>query len=159
MKLSTREDIEAPLSYVFGVFADTDGWERAALRRGAEVARTDKLRGLAVGMSWAASFVYRGKPRMLTAELSRLDAPHSMGFSFVANNIDGDISIEFVELSARRTRVTIGTELKPRTLAARVFLQSLKLAKGKLERKYDQRIGLLCNDIEDRYRDSKPKKF
>ena len=44
MKLSTRDDIEAPLSFVFDSFADTESWERAAMRRGAEVTRTAKVK-------------------------------------------------------------------------------------------------------------------
>ena len=65
MKLSTRQDIEAPLADVYAAFADVEGWERAALRRGAEVTRRDNLRGLAVGMGWLAAFIYRGKARKI----------------------------------------------------------------------------------------------
>lgn len=152
MKLSTREDIEAPLAFVYAAFSDTEGWERAALRRGAEVTRTDKLVGPAVGMSWLVGFVWRGKPRKLSAQLSQIDAPHLLGFQMNAQGIDGHVAIDFMELSARRTRVTIRTELKPRTLGARVFLQSVKLAKAKVERKYEARFAQLCGEIEERFR-------
>ena len=52
MKLSGRTDIQAPVEFVFDAISDFDFWERAALRRGAEVTRTDKLRQPAPGMSW-----------------------------------------------------------------------------------------------------------
>ncbi len=156
MKLSTRQDIEAPLADVYAAFADVEGWERAALRRGAEVTRRDNLRGLAVGMGWLAAFIYRGKARKIEIKLSQLEPPQLLGFGASSNNIDADVVMDFVALSSKRTRITFGTELRPRGLAARMFLQSLKLAKGKVERKYAQRIAALCGDIELRLRGIKP---
>ena len=156
MKLSTRQDIEAPLAEVYAAFADVEAWERAALRRGVEVMRQDNLYSLAVGMTWHAGFKYRGKNRKVEIRLSRLEAPQLLGFAVVSANIEADVVLDFVALSAKRTRITIGTEVRPRGLAARVFLQSLKLAKGKVDRKYAQRIGILCADIEQRLRGVKP---
>lgn len=152
MKLSTREDIEAPLSYVFTAFADVENWERAAMRRGAEVSRTDKLQALGVGMGWTVNFVYRGKSRTVSAKLAELERPSHIVYACLANSLDATITLDFVELSARRTRITVGTEMKPLTLGARLFLQSLKLAKTKLSKRYDHRVAELCTDIEDRYR-------
>ena len=43
MKLNVRQDIDLPIARVFARLSDFDGWQKAALRRGAEVARTDKL--------------------------------------------------------------------------------------------------------------------
>ncbi|MGB8813534.1 MAG: SRPBCC family protein [Paracoccaceae bacterium] len=152
MKLSTREDIEAPLASVFDAFADVEGWERAAMRRGAEVARTDKMPGMAVGMGWLVAFSHRGKDRKLAITLDRLERPNRLGFSGNANALDGELTFEFVELSARRTRVSVAMELKPRTLGARLFLQSMKLAKGKIAKRFEQRVAHICTEIEDRYR-------
>ena len=152
MKLSTSEDIEAPLSFVFAAFADVENWERAAMRRGADVVRTDKLQSLGVGMSWKVNFMYRGKPRTVTAKLAELERPSHMVYSGLANSLEATISLDFVELSAKRTRITVGTEMKPLTLGARLFLQSLKLAKTKLTKRYEHRVAELCTDIEDRYR-------
>ena len=61
MKLSGRTDVQAPVEFVFDAISDFDFWERAALRRGAEVTRTDKLRQPAPGMSWMIRFGWRGR--------------------------------------------------------------------------------------------------
>jgi hypothetical protein len=152
MKLSTRDDIEAPLDFVFAELSDFEGWETAALRRGADVVRADARRGSGVGMGWKVQFVYRGKPRAMTIHLTDLAAPTRLAFQGEATTVEGGMTIELVELSARRTRVVVGTEVKPRTLAARLVLQSLKLAKGKVQKKFDTRVAQLCRDIENRYR-------
>ncbi len=152
MKLTAKEDIEAPLDFVFRAFADVEYWERAALRRGADVQRIGKSQSVAVGMGWNVGFEYRNKLRKLDVRLDELDRPIRMAFSGRAKSLEGLVDLEFLELGARRTRVTFTTELKPRTLTARLFLQSLKLAKARVTRRYDLRVGQLCNDIEDRYR-------
>ena len=53
MKLATREDIDAPIEAVFEQLSDFDGFERAALRRGAEVrAHRRADRHVGAGMAW-----------------------------------------------------------------------------------------------------------
>ena len=50
MKFSTREDVEVPIDQTFGIICDFDAYERSAMRRGAEVLRTDNLSRPGVGM-------------------------------------------------------------------------------------------------------------
>ncbi|NCM97477.1 MAG: SRPBCC family protein [Rhodobacterales bacterium] len=152
MKLSTRADIEVPLAQVFEDFANVEAWERAALRRGAEVTRTASLPAPGVGMAWQARFDYRGKPRDLTVTVSAIEAPNRLAFDGTSKSVDGTLTVEFLELGARRTRVKISTEIKPRTLSARLLLQSLKLAKTRIKTRFEARVTKLCADIEDRHR-------
>ena len=55
MKLEAKHDVEAPAAFVFAQLADFEGWERAAMRRGADVTRLDTLRTVGPGMTWTAS--------------------------------------------------------------------------------------------------------
>jgi len=153
MKLSTRQDIEVPLAQAFSAFADIEGWERAALRRGAEVTRINPPGGVGVGvgMGWLVDFTYRGKARKLSITLAALDAPDRIVATGTSKMIDGTLTLEFLELGARRTRVTIGTELKPNTLSARLFLKSLRLAKAKVNNAYEARVAGVCRAIENRH--------
>ena len=56
MKFSTKEDIDAPIDAVFEMLCEFDQFERAAMRRGAEVQRVDQLAEPGVGMLWEAAF-------------------------------------------------------------------------------------------------------
>lgn len=152
MKFNTRQDIEAPLAQVWATITDFDAWERAAMRRGADVARTDSLRSVAAGMNWTAKFRYRGKDRALTIALTRLEVPHKLGFKAGSQAVEADIQIELMEMAARRTRMHLSTELHPHTLGARLFLQSLRLARARVERKFQTRIASLAREIETRAR-------
>ncbi|SEM69524.1 hypothetical protein SAMN05216227_1001118 [Pseudorhodobacter antarcticus] len=152
MKLTAKEDIEAPIAFVNAVLTDFETWERAAMRRGADVERTDRMPALGVGMEWKVAFTFRGKTRKLNIKLASMLAEQSLGFDVMSKPAEAVFGIEMAEMGPRRTRIVLTMELKPRTLAARLFLQSLKLAKAKVNRRFTLRLSQLCAGVEDRYR-------
>jgi carbon monoxide dehydrogenase subunit G len=150
MKLSSKQDIEAPIAKVWALMTDFDAWETAAMRRGAEVARTDMPMKSGIGKSWQAKFAYRGRARVVDVTLSTMNPPNQIGFAALASAIEVASHIELIEMSAKRTRVHVTVEVKPRTLGARLFLQSLRLARAKVDRRFDKRILAFATDIEQR---------
>ena len=60
MKFSTREDISAPIDQVFQALCDFEAFERLAMRRGAELRRTDTMTRPGVGMQWHVTYSMRG---------------------------------------------------------------------------------------------------
>lgn len=154
MKLTSRQDIEAPVAFVFAALQDFDHWERAALRRGADVARTDTLSAVVPGLSWMIKFAYRGKERRLALQLTDIEHPTQMVFSGTGATIDGLAGIDLMELAQRRTRLSVTLDVRPRTIGARLVIQSLRLAKVRLNRRFADRLAKFCAEIETRYRQS-----
>ncbi len=150
MKFSTREDIEAPLAAVWQTLTDFDHWERAALRRGADVMRTDRHTTLQPGLGWNVRFAYRGKQRDVDLRLTAIDPQHMMAFGGEGRMIEGTLRLDVVELGPRRTRIAVVFDVLPRTIAARLFLQSLRLARGRMEKRFKARTSALAAMIEDR---------
>lgn len=151
MKFSTREDIEAPVDYVFRQVSDFGAYERQALRRGADVRRLDS--GTYVkGSSWDVAFKFRGKDRRMRATVAEIDSPNSLQIDTVAQGIDGVTQIEIVQLSQHRTRIAVSIEMSAKSLSARLLLQSLKLAKSNLSARFKKRVGGFSQDIEDRFK-------
>ncbi|MGB4826936.1 MAG: SRPBCC family protein [Paracoccaceae bacterium] len=154
MKLTTRQDIEAPLDFVYARLTDFDHFERMAMRRGAEIERTDRLKTPGVGMAWRLRFVYRVKQRTMLVRFADAEPGSHLTWAFDSASLEGAALIELVSLSARRTRMSIAAEARPKTLAARLVLQSLRLAKGRLQRKLDVSAGQLANMVEEQFRAS-----
>ncbi|WP_299852030.1 SRPBCC family protein [uncultured Roseovarius sp.] len=154
MKFSAREDIEAPINYVFDQLTDFQAFERSALRRGAEVQRVDNKTVPGVGMAWDIAFKWRGKMRELKMELTGLDAPNCMVLSSRSPSMGGDMMVDLVPLSRGRTRVSMDLGLRPKTLSSRLLVQSLKLARSNLASRYAMRVAELARDLEDRYKRS-----
>jgi len=151
MKFSTREDIEAPIDHVFAAVTDFSAFERQALRRGAEVRRVDQG-PVQLGSAWDVAFQFRGKDREMRATISTFDPPNALVVDTGAAGIDGVTNVELMPLSPHRTRIAVSIDLSAKTLSARLLLQSLKLAKNTLTKRFKSRIAEQAEAIEDRYR-------
>jgi uncharacterized protein YndB with AHSA1/START domain len=152
MQLTAKEDIEAPLDRVFAAVTDFETIERQALRRGIEVQRTDSVAGLGAGMSWKAKFKFRGKGREADITLKECTVPDKLMFHSKVGGLESETCIEMVALSRARTRVNIVSELQPKTLSARLLAQSLKLAKGGIDKRFRKRMAMFAKDLENRLR-------
>ncbi|AMY71950.1 SRPBCC family protein [Frigidibacter mobilis] len=151
MKFSTKEDIEAPVAFVFAELSDFDGFERAAMRRGATIKRLDRRTEPVAGMSWALEFRWRGRERKMVTDMTAYDPPQAMAFLAESAGFEMVLELSFLEMSRRRTRLAVELQIKPRTLASRIMLQSLKLGKAKLSRKFAARVRMAADEIEARH--------
>lgn len=152
MQLTHSVDIEAPRDAVFARLVDVDHWERTALRRGADVQRVESGSGTVQGMSWRATYSFRGKRRDVTVTLDRVAPGQSIHILAVGTALEAKTNVDLTELTPRRTRVTVSVDLAARTLTARLFLQSLRLAQGRVKQKFANQIGKLAQDVEARLR-------
>ncbi|MDQ2094177.1 SRPBCC family protein [Rhodalgimonas zhirmunskyi] len=152
MKFVTREDIEAPIDHVFKVLTDFEGFERQAMRRGAEVRRLDELEVPGEGARWALAFPFRGKPREMTVVCTEYDAPLRLNFESVMSGLDGDMKVELVALSRGRTRLSLEIEFKPKTLSARLLVQSIKLAKANISKRFQIKVAEFAKSTEENYK-------
>ena len=153
MKFSTKQDIETPAAYVFAALTDFEAWERAAMRRGADVARTDKMRQAGAGMSWHVAFQFRGRQRKIDLRLLNMIPASKLEFAALSAAIDATTKVEIVEMSAKRARLHVTANITPLTLTAKLFMQSLRLARARADRKFAQRVQTIVTEIEARYRD------
>ena len=158
MKLAAKYDIAAPAAFVFAQLADFAGWERAAMRHGADVMRTDTQQTVGPGMTWDTQFRYRNKDRRLTIRLdaispiSSLAPGSSMALTGKSAPVDGMLHIDVLDLAAKRCRIELRLEVRPKTIAARIYVQSLRLVRSRVERGFAQRVAQLAAEIEDRFR-------
>ena len=152
MKFVTKADIECPIAHVFAQIADFAGFERQALRRGANVRRTDQKPQPGLGSGWDVTFKSRGKDRQMKAVVTAWDPPNGYCVQSTSSGIEGTVVIELVPLSRSRTRLNLSIELKPKTIGARIMVQSLKLGRGTLQRRLDLRLSDFASGIVEGYR-------
>ncbi|EAQ03673.1 hypothetical protein OB2597_10536 [Pseudooceanicola batsensis HTCC2597] len=152
MKFSTREDIDAPIGHVFAEVSDFQVFERAAMRRGARVKRIDgqDLRG--PGMAWQADFEFRGKARSVEIVLEDYEEPTNLEFLAKSAGLSGACEVELIALSPNKTRMRLSVDLKPLTLSARLLVQSMKLTKGNIDKRFRTRVAEFGTDIAARHR-------
>ncbi|OOY10409.1 SRPBCC family protein [Thioclava sp. F36-7] len=154
MKLSTRTDISAPAGFVFERLADFGSFERVAMRRGITLKRLDTLSEPGAGMSWDIGFRFRGKQRQMITDVKHFEVPELIVYEGVSNSFEAVMDFDLTDLSKTRTRLQVGLDLRPRSLGARLMIQSAKLGKGNLERRFKERIDQFAQDIERQHEKS-----
>lgn len=151
MKLSAREDIEAPIEHVYAQMADFDAIEKQVLRRGVELHRADAGGPGGLGRAWNATFEHRGKKRKAQARVADVDKPNGYVVFGNIGGIEAEFQIELVALSRNRTRVVAGLDMRPKTLSARLLIQSMKLGKSGLQRRFSKRLTDAAKIVGDRH--------
>ncbi len=151
MKLSTEQDIEAPAEYVFDCLSDFQTFEKAALRRGAEVQRVDGEAEIGQGAQWRATFNFREKPREVIVELTEFQPSQHANYRVTGQGIEAEMKIQLFPMSKARTRMVTNVQMHAKTLSARLLLQSLKLAKGQVGKRYNNLMADYARQLGKRH--------
>ncbi|CUH88136.1 hypothetical protein PH5382_02068 [Phaeobacter sp. CECT 5382] len=154
MKLSSKEDVDAPITEVFEAISDFASFERSAIRRGIEVQRLGDQTTPELGLTWDVRVNFRGKARRMQLQLSDYDPVTLIGLSGESDGLKGDSQIELLALSPRRTRIAVSVDVKPKTLSGRLILQSFKLARSKIDKRFKLRVAEFAKLTEDRLKSS-----
>jgi len=154
MKISTREDITLPIETVFAAISDFEAFERRAIRRRADLSRTDPASGPGLGTSWDITFTFRGKERRLSATVTEFEAPSGHVISSKSDGLTGIYTVELLSLNPQKTRITTGFELTPNNLSSRLLVQSLKLAKGSITKRFCTAVTDFARGLEKDHKDA-----
>lgn len=151
MQFSSVQDVNAPLDFVFQQLSDFDSYESYAMRIGADVKRMDQLTQKAAGLRWSIDGDFRGKKRKFDIQLTEYRPDNLLKFLVVASGIEATASMEAMALTRKQSRIKVTTVLTPKSISARLILQSAKLAKSSMNRKYNHRFWTYANYIENNY--------
>ncbi|KUJ76560.1 hypothetical protein AVO45_12305 [Ruegeria marisrubri] len=151
MQISAWHDIEAPIDAVFDLLSEYERFERFAIQRGIEVCRANRAAPESGDLTWDTVFTVRGRPRRAQVVLRRFEPPNLMRFEATGKGINGETLIELRALSPRRTRMSVGLSLSANTFRARLLLQSLKLGRERLRRRFQSGLARLSGSIEETY--------
>ncbi len=154
MRLETRSDIDAPIDFVFAGVSDFPAFERRALREGAAVTRQD-TGAVQVGSAWDIAVPMRGRDRRFAAVLTAMTAPDGYVVTTQSDGLTITTQVALIALARNSTRVAVTIDLAAQTLTARLLVQSLKLAKGRLTDRIAARVQDYATRIAEDYRKSR----
>lgn len=140
MKFSTRVDKEVPAEQLFAAIGDFDALERLLISRGASVMRIDPAQEPGTGMGWQIGFDWRGKPRNMRLAVTRYDRPEALAMQGRSQALDMTVNGTVVALSRVKSRLIFELEVRPRNMKARLMLQTAKLGKAQLDKRFERRI-------------------
>jgi carbon monoxide dehydrogenase subunit G len=148
MKFSSHYDIKLAQDVVFDRLSEFEKFERLAVKRGLRVRRIDESDDIAEGIKWRLEFPFRGKKRNVELTLVEADVPNSLVFDAQNPSVAGKIRVDVIPLSRTQTRLKFESVVQPKTLAARLMVHSMKLARSKFNRRFPRRVELFAEKLE-----------
>lgn len=148
MKFSSHHDIKLSQEEAFDRLSEFEKFERMAIKRGAQVQRLDESDDVIDGMKWKIGFDFRGKRRAAELHLTEADVPNTLCFEAFSPNLGAKMRIDVIPLSRTQTRLKVEAVLQPKTLSARLLIQSMKLARSKFNRRFSARLETFASKIE-----------
>jgi hypothetical protein len=152
MKFKVTEDVDAPMALVWRRFTDFQTLEDDARGRGAEIGRVGNWSDVAEGVEWRGSVTVRGKRRAISSRVTRLVNEDLCVLDSRIGGMDCLYEMSFVSLSPAVTRVGLTLELSASTLTARLILQTLKLARGRVLQRLQALLARQGNAAEAAHR-------
>jgi hypothetical protein len=155
MKFSATQEIALPADAVFARVTDFDMFEEVAERHGVMSVRLDGRGPVRPGCGWSVDFSYRGKIRNLQMEVADLVTPNRMALGGRGGGFEISFLTTVEERGPNLSFLTMETELRPRTLGARLLVNSMRFGKRALMRRYERRVAELARGIERWHRTGK----
>ncbi len=151
MNFTSKQDINAPTQHVFQQLSDFDFFESYAMRMGAQVERMDVFTQPQPGMCWNIKGHFRGKDRDLELTLDSYYPSDTLSYYCITKSLSATIGFDIIPLSRTESRMKVSVDVTAKGISARVALQSAKLAKKSLDRKFDARMHSFAAAIGDKY--------
>lgn len=147
MKFSTRLDTDLAPAELFQTISDFERLERLLARRGAIVRRIDPATEPGTGIAWDIGFDWRGKRRDTRMDVTRFDRPETIIIEGAAELFTYTLDMTVIALTLRKARLQFQLDVRPRSMKARLLLQTAKLGKGQLDRKFGLRVEQFITDL------------
>ena len=147
MKLSTREDIDRPIDEVFAIMADFPAFEERIRARGIDVKRASGPTAPEVGAGWTAPLSWRGRHYQVASELINFEPNACYAVESNVGGVQSIAVVDLVSLARSKTRMFVSVELTPTSLSSRLLIQSLKLTKGSLAKRFKARVATLADEV------------
>lgn len=155
MKFKVSEDVDAPRPMVWARLTDFTGMEQDARGRGATIVRVGNWAQTAEGVEWRGEVTVRGKTRPLSAKVTRFVPDEICLIESRIGGMSCVYEIGFVALTPEITRVAVTLDLSAQTLTARLILQTMKLARGRVMQRLQGTIARQGNAVEAAWRKQK----
>lgn len=162
MRFSSRQDIAASLDEIFAMLTEFDAIEKGARRRRIAVRRiAPEPGGNKPGgrPAWDVGFRLHGGERRARLELAECDVHRGVCLRGEVEGIETVLRLDLIPLSRHLTRIAVTADLSPRTIPARLLVQSLRLVRGKLDRSFACKVEEYAALMEQRALDSRGARF
>lgn len=148
MNLSSQQTIDRPCEDVYAIVTDFDAFEGLLRDMGVRVSRLDGPEPPQLGARWKAEFSWQRRSFDARAELVMIEPNTCYAVESKTEGIECMAVVDVEAISANQTRLFVSFDLSATTLKSKIFLQTLKVTAGSINRRLDKRLEGLARRIE-----------
>lgn len=148
MKFVNHTEVRRSAEAVFTYISKLDALEERARAGGVKVMRLSGDGALTPGTEWEVEGRFAGADRKVEIRLERVKVPSSLIFKNKTGGTEVDFEVQVLPQAANRTRLRTITDMKARSLSARLILQSMRLIRPRINGRIDSALGKLAKRIE-----------
>jgi carbon monoxide dehydrogenase subunit G len=150
MELAATEEIFLPRARAWIALSDFAAFEALLAERDVGLSRVAEGDSSGLGTRWHGAATIESVRWPFAAEVTEIQAPSALRLEMASGGIEGALAVELHEAGAERSRADVRLALGARGVRARLVLQPLKLAQGRLEARFGRAVASFARRLEAR---------
>ncbi len=155
MKLSYSGTIKTPVEFAYKYASDFDRLEQNGFGSMAPFKPVGDVRAPELGARWKSAVDFQGKPRRFSLELRELVENDRIVLGNASEKFDVDATYRFAP-DGEGTKFDFELTAEAKTITSRLIMQTLQLARARIESAITADFKKMTADIEAEYINSQP---
>lgn len=155
MELSYTNIINVPQEFAFARATDFEKFEADGFGKLAPFEPVSEIRAPEIGARWKTSSEFQGRPRRFSLQLYTLEANQKMVLGNKSEKYDVESHFGFEPKGDEATEFTFHLIAKAQSITARLILQTIQLARGRIESSMKSDFDAMATRMEAAYQASK----
>lgn len=155
LTLTVRNEISLPIRAAQAQLTNVNFYQHRAAEAGIVVLPVGPADTPLEQQIWQVDGLIRGRNRSFTLEVAEHRAPVLLSLLARQESMEVRSDLQLFEAGPRLTRATFSLSLRPKSFAAKLLVQSLRLSRPRLTRRLNKRFGQFCRQTARDWRRSR----
>ena len=152
MELTYQRIIKVPPAYAFARATDFERFEAEGFGNLAPFEPRNEIRAPEIGARWRTAAEFQGRPRRFSLELLEMAEPNRLVMGNKSDKYDVEAEMIFGAADNHSTAFSFKLNAMARSLTAKLILQTIQLAKGRITKSMQADFDKMAARMEAAYR-------
>ncbi|MBL4806739.1 MAG: hypothetical protein JKY31_05535 [Rhodobacteraceae bacterium] len=152
MKFEYTSTINVPIEFAYARATDFDKFEQEGFGNIDKFEPTGDIRAPEIGAKWKVRAEFQGRQRRFSLALRELSENEAVVFGNGTDKFDVEARFNFVKVDDENTDFLFEINSSAKTITGRLIMQTLQLARSRIERKLAVDFDAMRDRMEADYR-------
>ena len=154
MEMQYSIDINVPQQFAFERATDFALFEAEGFGKLDKFERRSELRAPEIGVRWRTAAEFQGRPRRFSLQLLALEPAELLVLGNKSEKYDVEARFRFTQVNDTQTTFAFHLVAKAQSITAKLILQTIQLARGRIEKSMQADFGEMAQKMEAAYRET-----